>query len=73
MKTMSAFVSYQDSFNKVLQRFRADPLTESDAAKAAHRWNVINKFEINYNHHSNVSAKPRELDSPNNPSSTSTP
>ncbi|KAL1411297.1 gamma tubulin complex Spc97/GCP2 subunit Alp4 [Vanrija albida] len=54
MKTMSAFVSYQDSFNKVLQRFKADPLTESDAAKAAHRWNVINKFEINYNHHSNL-------------------
>lgn len=59
MKTMTAFVSYSDSFNKVIARFRADPLTESDAAKASHRWTVLNKFEINFNHHTNVSVRDR--------------
>lgn len=55
MKTMSAFVSYQENFNKTLRQFRADPITESDATKSEHRWNVLRKFEINFNHHTNVS------------------
>lgn len=55
MKTMSAFVSYSESFNREIARFRADPLVESDATKATNRWTVLQKFEINFNHHSNVS------------------
>lgn len=57
MKTMSAFVSYSESFNREIARFRADPITESDATKATNRWTVLQKFEINFNHHSNVSAR----------------
>ena len=54
MTTMSAFVSYQSSFNTALAKFIADPGTEADAAKAAQRWNVLSKFEINFNHHTKV-------------------
>lgn len=54
MKTMSAFVSYSESFNRAIVRFRADPIVESDAGKANHRWTALNKFEINFNHHTNV-------------------
>jgi gamma-tubulin complex component 2 len=52
---MSAFVSYQSSFNTALTKFIADPEAESDPAKAAQRWNVLQKFEINFNHHTKVS------------------
>ena len=55
MKTMSAFVSFSESFNKVVARFQADPLGESDAGKANHRWTILNKFEINFNHNTSVS------------------
>ncbi len=58
MTTMSAFVSYQGSFNTALAKFNADPHTESDAAKASQRWNVLSKFEINFNHHTKVSHSP---------------
>ena len=54
MTTMSAFVSYQSSFNTALSKFLADPETEADAAKANQRWNVLSKFEINFNHHTRV-------------------
>lgn len=54
MTTMSAFVSYQTSFNTALAKFIADPETESEAAKAAQRWNVLEKFEINFNHHTKL-------------------
>jgi len=54
MTTMSAFVSYQASFNTALAKFIADPATESDAAKANQRWTVLSKFEINFNHHTKV-------------------
>ncbi len=54
MTTMSAFVSYQSSFNTALAKFIADPETEADAAKATQRWNVLSKFEINFNHHTKV-------------------
>jgi hypothetical protein len=43
---MSAFVSYQSSFNTALSKFLADPQGESDPAKVAQRWNVLEKFEI---------------------------
>lgn len=54
MTTMSAFVSYQSSFNTALAKFVADPEGESDPAKAAQRWNVLEKFEINFNHHTKL-------------------
>jgi gamma-tubulin complex component 2 len=54
MTTMSAFVSYQASFNMALIKFLADPATEGDAAKANQRWTVLSKFEINFNHHTKV-------------------
>lgn len=61
MKTMSAFVSYSESFNREIARFRADPVTESDATKATNRWTVLQKFEINFNHHTNVSCAAARL------------
>jgi len=54
MTTMSAFVSYQSSFNTALTKYLADPEGESDAAKANQRWNVLSKFEINFNHHTKL-------------------
>ena len=54
MNTMSAFVSYQSSFTSYLAKYAADPEAESDAAKVAARWNVLSKFEINFNHHSKL-------------------
>jgi len=54
MTTMSAFVSYQSSFNTALSKFIADPETEADPAKAKQRWNVLSKFEINFNHHTKL-------------------
>ncbi|EIW70708.1 gamma-tubulin complex component 2 [Tremella mesenterica] len=54
MATMSAFVSYQSSFNAALSKFLADPTTESDPAKANQRWTVLSKFEINFNHHTKL-------------------
>ena len=54
MTTMSAFVSYQASFNTALAKFIAAPGTEADAAKASQRWDVLSKFEINFNHHTKV-------------------
>ncbi|BEI84976.1 hypothetical protein CcaverHIS002_0503770 [Cutaneotrichosporon cavernicola] len=54
MRTIAAFVSYQDRFSRTLTGFRADPLTESDAAKAEARWNLLKKFEVNFNHHTNL-------------------
>ena len=54
MMTMSAFVSYQASFNTALAKFIAAPGTEADAAKASQRWDVLSKFEINFNHHTKV-------------------
>lgn len=51
---MSAFVSYQSSFTSAIAKFLADPVTESDAAKANHRWTVLSKFEINFNHHTGL-------------------
>ncbi|GMK55329.1 hypothetical protein CspeluHIS016_0203850 [Cutaneotrichosporon spelunceum] len=54
MRTIAAFVSYQDRFSRTLTGFRADPLAESDAAKAEARWNLLKKFEVNFNHHTNL-------------------
>jgi gamma-tubulin complex component 2 len=51
MTTMSAFVSYQGSFNTALDRFLADPAGEADEAKAQQRKTVLDKFEIHFNHH----------------------
>jgi gamma-tubulin complex component 2 len=55
MTTMSAFVSYQSSFNAALSKFLADPETESDPAKANQRWTVLSNFERHFNHHTKVS------------------
>ncbi|KAK4689082.1 gamma-tubulin complex component 2, partial [Tremellales sp. Uapishka_1] len=54
MVTMSAFVSYQSSFNMALSKFLADPEAESEAGKANQRWTVLSKFEINFNHHTKL-------------------
>ena len=56
MTTMSAFVSYQSSFNTALAKFIADPETEADEAKAKQRWSVLSNFEIHFNHHTKVSS-----------------
>lgn len=55
---MSAFVSYQASFNTALAKFIADPDGESEEGKSKQRWNVLTKFEINFNHHTKVSGSP---------------
>ncbi|RSH87478.1 hypothetical protein EHS25_003388 [Saitozyma podzolica] len=54
MTTMSAFVSYQSSFNAALSKFLADPETESDPAKASQRWTVLTNFERHFNHHTKL-------------------
>lgn len=54
MTTMSAFVSYQTSFNIVLSRFIADPTGESDPVKVKQRWGVLEKFEINFNYNTKL-------------------
>ena len=54
MTTMSTFVSYQTSFNTALSKFIADPGVESDPAKVKHRWTVLEKFEINFDHHTKL-------------------
>lgn len=52
---MSAFVSYQSSFNTALAKFIADPNGESEETKRKQRWHVLTRFEINFNHHTKVS------------------
>ncbi|ORY34102.1 Spc98 family-domain-containing protein [Naematelia encephala] len=54
MRTMSTFVSYQTSFNTALAKFVADPMTESDPAKASQRWNVLSAFEVNFDRHTKL-------------------
>lgn len=54
MTTMSKFVSYQPLFNTALSKFLADPEGESVPAKAKQRWDVLQKFEVNFNHHTQL-------------------
>ncbi|WVF71552.1 hypothetical protein IAT40_006360 [Kwoniella sp. CBS 6097] len=54
MTTISVFVSYQSSLNTALNKFLADPITESDPSKANSRWTALSKFEINFNHHTKL-------------------
>ncbi|OCF40305.1 gamma-tubulin complex component 2 [Kwoniella heveanensis CBS 569] len=54
MTTISVFVSYQSSLNTALNKFLADPFTESDPSKANSRWTALSKFEINFNHHTKL-------------------
>lgn len=54
MATMTAYVSYQSSFNAVLAKIAADPRGEADEAKAKQRQTVLDKFEINFNHHTKL-------------------
>ncbi len=55
MKTMSAFVSYQSSFNNALSKFAADP-EASPTGQSQAALDVLSRFEINYNHNTKVSA-----------------
>ena len=59
MKTMTAFAAYSSFFSRELATFRENPIAESDASRAAHRWTVLQKFEINFNHNTNVSGRSR--------------
>ncbi|WWC94084.1 hypothetical protein V866_000922 [Kwoniella sp. B9012] len=54
MTTISVFVSYQSSLNTALNKFLADPISESEPTKANSRWTALNKFEINFNHHTKL-------------------
>jgi gamma-tubulin complex component 2 len=38
----------------VLAKFAADPRGEADEAKAKQRQTVLDKFEINFNHHTKL-------------------
>lgn len=52
--TIARFANYQPSLNAALSKYLADPLMESDAAKAQQRWDVLSKFEVVFTHHSKV-------------------
>jgi gamma-tubulin complex component 2 len=54
MNTMSTFAFYQTRFDEALANYARDPDGESDPAKASQRWTVLQKFEINYNHHTKL-------------------
>lgn len=54
MKTMSTFASYQVRFDEVLANYARDPQGESEEAKSTQRWTVLQKFEINFNHHTKL-------------------
>lgn len=54
MKTIATFVSYQPKLTVYLDHFLADPDGETEAQRKK-RWEVLKTFEINYNHHSEVS------------------
>lgn len=54
MNTMVTFASYQTRFDEALTNYARDPHAESDPAKANQRWTVLQKFEINFNHHTKL-------------------
>lgn len=54
MKTIATFVSYQPKLTAYVEHFLADPNGETEAQRAK-RWDILKTFEVNYNHHSQVS------------------
>lgn len=51
---MSTFVSYHTRFDEALANYARDTVGESDPAKMAQRWTVLQKFEVIYNHHTKL-------------------
>lgn len=53
MKTIATFVSYQPKLSVALDHFLANPNGESESQRAK-RWEILNSFEANYNHNTQV-------------------
>jgi gamma-tubulin complex component 2 len=54
VRTVAAFVSYSERFGRTLAAFAADPAAEADANKSTQRWNILHKFEVNFDHNTKL-------------------